>query len=177
MALGDREYRRLGIQAAAYRYGVPGAGATAGDEGVPWFSSYSRRKAIVEETDRRIAALWREVNTSTVSQAFRDQFLAFLQGWENFMGGLSAASILLPSTEEHANRVNLQLEQWRKRFEQEIGRAPDMPGYMPPAPGVLSGKPFPWGLLFTTVLVVAGVTALVYVGGKVPNLKTAPGAG
>lgn len=160
---GEYDFRRLGIRAAAARHGY---GAHVGD-GAPWFAAYSTRKAYIMEVNRRMDALWLDIYQShEADDQFRREFRDFMTAWQQFVGGLSTAGMLLPSTQEYAERVNEQIEEWRRRFEQ-LGGKVDIPGFMPPRP---PSEPFPWKRLFTVVTVVAAVGGLVFIASKLPDV-------
>lgn len=163
---GENDFRRLGIQAAARRYNAgPGTAARVGE--ASWFSSYSRRNAYVQEVNRRMDALWRDIYQShAADETFRAEFDRFMKDWQSFVAGLSMAGMMLPSTEEYANRVNQQIEEWRSRFVLLGGKAtiPEfMPNEPPPPP------PFPWGKLFVAVAIVGVVAGVAFVGSKIPT--------
>lgn len=153
--------------AAAQRYNRS-SGARVGDEGAPWLSSYSRRKAYIEEVNRRMDALWRDIYQShQADDTFRAEFDTFMRSWQNFVGGLSFGALLLPSTEEYAARIDKQIEEWRQRFEAMGGKV-SMPGYAPPNPP--AGPPFPWSKLFLAVAIASVVAGVIYVGSKLPDV-------
>lgn len=160
---GEYDFRRLGIRAAAARHGY---GAQVGD-GAPFFSAYSTRKAYILEVNRRMDSLWRDIYQShAADDTFRAEFRAFMTAWQEFVAGLSVGGMLLPSTQEYAERVDQQIEEWRKRYEQ-LGGTVNMPGYMPPRP---PSTPFPWKRMFTVVTVVAAVAGVIFVASKLPDV-------
>lgn len=163
---GEYDFRRLGIAAAARRYNAGAAEAARAGE-ASWFSSYSRRKAYVLEVNRRMDALWQDIYQSHAADAtFRQEFDRFMKDWQSFVSGLSIAGMMLPSTEEYANRVNEQIEQWRSRFVL-LGGKPTIPDFMPNEPP--AAPPFPWGKLFVAVAIVGVVAGVVFVGSKIPT--------
>lgn len=164
------DLRRLGIQAAAGRYcGQEGAHA-----GAPWFSSYSRRQAYVLSVNERMDQLWRDIYQGAVDpqsreafETLRGEFDVFMKNWQRFVAGLSIGGMMLPSTEDYAHRIDQQIEEWSQRFKQ-LGGKTSHAAYKPPAPP--PGATFPWKTLLTTVLVVATVGGVVYVGTKLPDV-------
>lgn len=152
------------------------AGAQGGVAGAPWFSSYSRRQAYIMEVNARMDQLWRDIYTGHYGpetgpvddvKRFREEFAVFMKQWQDFVGGLSVGSMMLPSTEEYAQRVDKQIQHWSDRLVKLGGKRTHQP-YMPPTPP--GGPPFPWGKLFTAVLVVGTVVGVVVVAGKLPDI-------
>lgn len=164
---GEYDFRRIGIEAAARRY-ANGSGSRARSGEASWFTSYGTRKAYIEEVSRRMDALWKDIYQShAADEAFRVEFNAFMQSWQQWVGSLSYGAMMLPSTEEHAQRVNQQIEEWRRRFA-ALGGTASMPGYQ--APGGAPAPSFPWGKLFLAVAIVGVVAGVAVVAGKLPDV-------
>lgn len=153
-----------GVRSNARRSGVVGDGAS-------WFTPPGTRSAYVLEVNRRVDALWRDIyQQHNAPEGFRAEFNQFYRDWQRWVGGLSQAAMLLPATEEHAQRVDVQIKDWAKRFA-EFGGKVSMPEQSPPgAPGA---RPFPWKPLLTTVAIVAVVGGVIYVTGTARSFAEA----
>lgn len=174
------DLRRLGIQAAGARYcgqGTAGAvpGATAG---APWFSSYSRRQAYVMGVNQRVDQLWRDVYQGSVDakhqaqyEILRNEFQVFMQNWQRFVGGLSIAGMMLPSTEDYAARVDKELVDWSSRFKDMGGKTSHAP-YQAPAPSVIGapGLGIPWGKILGIVAIIGTVAVIATIAPKLPDV-------
>lgn len=94
------------------------AGARASGDAGSWFNTPSARRARIMEVDDRIAQMQRDVDLATsVPPELRTQWNDFRTHWEDWIDSLSYLGVLMPSTEEWANRNDEQLEEFRKRFE------------------------------------------------------------
>lgn len=169
MVQARQSVSQLGVAAAARRFNRRGSGVGAGAQvgDAPWMQSPSTREAKIREVIRRADALYYAMYQSHAPEALRDEFQRWMKDYQHWVENLSWGSLLLPSTEEYAERANEQVEAYRKRFEEAVGRTVDMPPHDPIHPP--PGAPFPWGKLFVAGGLVAAVVGIIYVGSKIPS--------
>lgn len=175
------DLRPLGIQAAGARYcGQGTAGAAPGAAaGAPWFSSYSRRQAYVMGVNQRVDQLWRDVYQGSVApehqaqyETLRSEYQVFVQNWQRFVGGLTIAGMMLPTTEDYAARIDKELVDWSKRFAAMGGKTSHAP-YQAPAPSGIGAPPdlgIPWGKILGIVAIIGTVAVIATIAPKLPDL-------
>lgn len=93
-------------------------GARVGEDSSSWLNTPSARKARIMEVDDRIAQMARDVALAdNIPPELGTQWNDFVKNWEDWVDSLSYLGVLMPSTEEWANRQDVQLEEFRKAFE------------------------------------------------------------